>query len=56
LPKWLATLAPAVEGSADGFKRLEQAIRPRRQALADAARQKIDRLLVKLERSTIKRR
>jgi hypothetical protein len=56
LPKWLAALAPAVEGSADGYKRLEQSLAARRERLPDPVRQRIDRLLVKLERSTIKRR
>jgi hypothetical protein len=50
LPKWVAAIGPAVEGSADAFKRLQQALSARLAALPDAARQKLEKLLVKLER------
>jgi hypothetical protein len=55
LARWVATLAPAVQGSADGLKRLTLALEPRRPGLPEAARKKIDKLLVKLEKSTLKK-
>ena len=54
--KWIKTLAPAVEGSADGYKRLFQAIEPKLDLLEAPARKSIDRLLLKLERSTVKKK
>jgi hypothetical protein len=55
LPKWVAAIAPAVEGSTDGIKRLSTALEPRLPVLPPASTAKINKLLVKLERSTVKR-
>jgi hypothetical protein len=55
LPKWAAALGPAVEGSADAVKRLSVALDPRRASLPPPVAQKLDKLLVKLERSTVKK-
>jgi hypothetical protein len=55
LPKWVAALAPAVEGSQDGVKRLTSALEPRLATLAPTNAQKIQKLLVKLERTTVKK-
>lgn len=55
-PKWLATIGPAVEGSGDAYKRLAHTIADRRQALPEATRAKVDRTMVKLERSSVKKR
>jgi hypothetical protein len=56
LPKWVAALGPAVEGSADSFKKLTVYLRPRLEGLPEAARKKIDKQLVKIEKTTVKRR
>jgi hypothetical protein len=55
LAKWVTALAPAVEGSTDAVKRLTTALEPRRAALPEAAQKKLDKLVVKLERSTVKK-
>jgi hypothetical protein len=55
LPRWLATLGPAIEGSVDAYKRLALAVAPRRAALADEIGKKVDKALLKLERSTAKK-
>jgi hypothetical protein len=55
LPKWFAALAPSVEGSADSVKRLAATLQPRRANLPEPITKKLDKLLVKLERSTVKR-
>jgi hypothetical protein len=55
LPKWIATVGPAVEGSADAYKRLELALQPRRATLPADVAAKVDKAMVKLERSTAKR-
>lgn len=56
LAKWVKAIAPAVEGSADGLKRLTDAVQPRRAALPEAEQKKLDKLLLKLERSTAKKK
>jgi hypothetical protein len=55
LPKWIATLGPAVEGSPDAYKRLELTLQPRRATLAPEIVAKLDKALVKLERTTAKK-
>ncbi|PIE17233.1 MAG: hypothetical protein CSA65_09495 [Proteobacteria bacterium] len=54
LPRWVAALAPSVEGSADGLKRFLRELEPRRGELDDAANKKVDKVIVTIER-TIKR-
>lgn len=56
LPKWVATFAPAVEGSVDSIKKLTGGLAGRRDALPAEAQKKLDKTLVKLERSTAKRK
>lgn len=56
LPKWVAAIGPAVEGSADALRRLQQALADRLGALPEAARRKIEKQLVKLEREGPKKR
>lgn len=51
LPRWAAALAPAVSGSGDGIKRFARELDPRRGELDDATAKKVDRVVVKLERS-----
>lgn len=51
LVKWVKTLAPAVEGSGDAYKRLATAVEPRRAGLPEAEQKKLDKLLLKIERS-----
>jgi hypothetical protein len=54
LPRWVAALAPCVEGSTDGVKRFMRELEPRRTELDDAANKRIDKVIVKIER-TLKR-
>lgn len=54
LPKWVAAVGPAAQGSADGTRRLQQALAERLATLPDAARQKVEKQLVKLERGAKK--
>lgn len=56
LPRWLATVAPAVEGSPEGLRRLELDLQPRLERLNAAERKRVDRLLLKLSRSTKRKR
>jgi len=56
LVKWVKVLSPAVEGSVDGIKRLTTALEPRLAGLPDAERKKMDKLLVKLERSIARKK
>ncbi len=56
LPKWVTTIGPAVEGSPDALKRLTMAIDPRRPALAEAIVKKLDKAIVKLEKTTVRAR
>lgn len=56
LPKWVKAVAPAVEGSADAFKRLEGTLAGRLETLPEPIRKKLDTLLGKLERTTLKRK
>ncbi|MCA9670955.1 MAG: hypothetical protein KC503_35405 [Myxococcales bacterium] len=53
--KWIQALAPAVEGSVDGLKRFNMVLEPLREKLDDATNKKVDKLVVKLERSTVKK-
>jgi hypothetical protein len=55
LPRWLNTLAPAIEGSVDAYKRLALAVAPRRAALPEEIAKKVDKALLKIERSTVKK-
>lgn len=52
--RMVAAMGPAVEGSVDGIKRLQQAVAARRDTLTETARQRCDRTLVKLERTTVR--
>jgi hypothetical protein len=56
LLKWVKAIGPAVEGSSESIKKLSMALQPRRQTLDEATNKKLDRLMTKLERSTIKRK
>jgi hypothetical protein len=56
LPKWVTAIGPAVEGSADSFKKLTAYLKPRLEGLPEAARKKIEKQLVKIEKTTVKRR
>jgi|GEM_PF-3510186 hypothetical protein len=55
LPKWIAAAGPAVEGSADGVKRLDQSTSEKRKELPDAAQKRIDKVFTKLEKTTVKK-
>jgi len=55
LAKWVAALAPAVEGSIDAIKRLSLTLNSRRANLPEAAAKRLDKLMVKLERSAVKK-
>ncbi len=56
LPQWVKAVAPAVEGSADAFKRLERTLAGRLDTLPEQVQKRLDKLIVKLERSTVKRK
>lgn len=55
LAKWIAAAGPAVEGSTDGIKRLQQATEQKREELDETARKRIDKLFTKLEKTTAKK-
>jgi hypothetical protein len=54
LLKWVTALSPGVAGSIDSIKRFVQAVEPRRAGLDEAASKKLDKLLLKLERTANK--
>jgi hypothetical protein len=56
LPRWVAALAPAAEGSQDSIKRLKRDLEPQLANLDVGGRKKVDATLNKLERSLGKRR
>jgi hypothetical protein len=56
LHKWVAGISPAVMGSADGLKKLTLALRSRLEQLPEASRKKIDKTLLKIEKSTYKKK
>ena len=56
LVKWVAAIGPAVEGSPDSVKRLVLTVQGRREGLAEADQKKLDKLLLKLEKSTVRKR
>ena len=55
LPRWVDAVSPAVLGSTDCYKKLTLAINARLAGLPEAARKKIDKSLLKIERSTVKK-
>lgn len=56
LVKWVKVIAPAADGSVDAFKRVSLAVEPRRAGLPESEQKKLDKLLLKLERSTAKKK
>jgi hypothetical protein len=56
LPKWVAGISPAVMGSTDCYKKLTLALRSRLEGLPEAARKKLDKTLLKIEKSTYKKK
>lgn len=56
LPRWVDAISPAVMGSTDCYKKLSLALNPRLGGLPEPARKKIDKSLLKIERSTAKKK
>jgi hypothetical protein len=56
LVKWVTAIGPAVEGSADSIKRLNMVVEGRKAGLPADHQKKLDKLLLKLERSTARKK